>query len=382
MFYDFVSSYDTERRFDHLPTTEEIKRQYPNTNGWGTGMEDSMISAGVVMSMLCDRYDVTGDESLRELATDVFTGMARCATVSHARGFLTRSISPRDGTSYYIECSRDQYTHFVHGLWRFHHSALPSEEQRNTMRGIMAAICERMETFVVPANDFHFCREDGTPGLVDKMWECDPHEVARLPMIYAVGWDVTGDRRWWRNYCRHAWQAALGSTRVPLGMATVYAYLQEAISLEPLVALEVEDPALRDAWAGAMKFVASRIERFSWQCLKYTPLAIGDTDMNWRHWPESRREMTPETVKLLGGHSFENHRAPDIVVRECAAVREPAEALLVQCMAPLDVSDDQRQLLRRCVGQVDYDKSIAYGLFYCLAAYWKAVKRGILKTEE
>jgi hypothetical protein len=250
------------------------------------------------------------------------------------------------------------------------------------MRDIMAAICERMETFVVPANDFHFCRADGTPGLVDKMWECDPHEVARLPMIYAIGWDLTGNRRWWRNYRRYAWQAALGSLRVPLNMATVYAYLQEAVSLEPLVALEVEDPALRDAWIAAMRFVAGRTERFSWQCLKYTPQAIGDTDMDWRHWPESRLPTSPATVKLLGGHAFENHRAPDPILRESATVREPAEALLLQCMAPIQVSDDQQQLLRRCVAQVDYDKSIAYGLFYCLAAYWKAARRGLLNTSE
>ena len=38
LFYDYVCSYDPKNRLAALPTPEEIRRQFPNRNGWGTGM--------------------------------------------------------------------------------------------------------------------------------------------------------------------------------------------------------------------------------------------------------------------------------------------------------------------------------------------------------
>jgi len=50
-----------------------------------------------------------------------------------------------------------------------------------------------MIEFVTPENDFDFCRADGTrcPLGICRMWKVQPHEAARLPMIYAAAWDVT-----------------------------------------------------------------------------------------------------------------------------------------------------------------------------------------------
>ncbi len=342
-------------------------------------MEDSMISGGVMLSAICDRYEATKDCSLGERAAAVLAGMVRSATVSRSPGFLARSVSPRDGTSHYIESSRDQYTHFIHGLWRLYHSPLSDETQKETMRRVVTTICERMETHIVEANDYHFCREDGTRGLVDKMWKCDPHEVARLPMIYAVGWDFTGDQRWWRNYRQYTQVAASDSLKIPARMSNVYAYLQEQLSLEPLVAIETEDSALRNAWLSAMSFVASRTRRFSDRCLKHEPWSgkLADIDMDWRHWPVIT--WKPDE-KLLGGHPHENHQLPDVIKQEFATIREPAEALLIQGMSPVGMDMEQIEILRRCVGQVDYDRLVSCSLFYCLAAYWRAVKRGYLSS--
>ena len=367
LFYDFVSSFDAEKRFDHLPTVEEIARQYPNTNGWATGMEDSSISAGVMMSLICDRYQATGDAGLRAAAGKVFAGMVLCGTLSPAKGLVLRSVSPRDGTSYYIESSRDQYTHFAHGLWRFYHSPLADDAQRETMREMIAAVCTRLERHMTPEHGFAICMEDGRPGNVDGMWHVDPHEAARLPMIYLIGWDLTGDRHWRAPYRRYARRAALASLQVPLEMRTPYAYLQEQVSLEALHALENEDTELKDLWRQGMEFVARRIERFAWQCLEYAPVDITPLDLDWHHWP-----MHDQWGRLIG-------QWPEEVNREFRTIREPAEALLAQLMCPgRPLPADQKALLERLIGQTDFGTVVTYSSLYPLAAYWRAAAQGVV----
>ncbi|MEI8350821.1 MAG: hypothetical protein WCG36_00770, partial [bacterium] len=170
LFYDYISSKDPARSQDHLPTVAEVQRQFPNVCGWGTGMEDSAISAGVWMATICDRFDATGDWTMKGWADKVWAGMALLMRVSKSPGFLPRSVCLADGESHYINSSRDQYTHYCHGLWRFYHSPLADEAQRAAMRHILADICARMERNVIPENNHSLCREDGAPGLVDKMW--------------------------------------------------------------------------------------------------------------------------------------------------------------------------------------------------------------------
>ena len=64
-FGDYLSSYEAGREQAHLPKAEEVKRQYPNPCGYSTGMEDGAILGGAMLSVLCDRFAVTHDESLR-----------------------------------------------------------------------------------------------------------------------------------------------------------------------------------------------------------------------------------------------------------------------------------------------------------------------------
>jgi hypothetical protein len=59
-------------------------------------MEDGMISAGVMLSLIVDRYAVTKDDALRERALDVFKGMRLCATAHGVPGFLARAVCAKD----------------------------------------------------------------------------------------------------------------------------------------------------------------------------------------------------------------------------------------------------------------------------------------------
>jgi len=368
LFYDYVSSKDPTKSQAHLPTPDEVKRQFPNTCGWSTGMEDSAISAGVWLATICDRFDATGDGAMKACADKVWAGMARLDEVSKSPGFIPRSVCLADGESHYINSSRDQYTHYCHGLWRFYHSPLADEAQRAAMRTIMAAICARMERNVTARNDYSLCREDGKPGTVDKMWEVWFHERARLPMIYLIGWDLTGDKHWRELYLRYAWDAARGSVPPPAGLPA-YALQQAVFSFEPLVAIEREDADLRAAWLKAMTLYADAMQPYTKQCQEYKPAVLAELQMDWRKQP----------TQDLGNGLCPTW--PAAVLHEFKTVREPAESVLSQLMVPeRPFPADQLELFQQAIAQTDYDASIAYGLFYHVAAYWRAVKRGVLTT--
>ena len=380
LFYDRISSKDLAHSQDHLPSVEEVRRGYPNVCGWGTGMEDSAICSGVWMATLCDRFDATDDWGMKAYADKVWSGMARLAAISRSPGFIPRSASPADGESHYINSSRDQYTHYVHGLWRFYHSPLSDNAQREAMRNILTAICERMERNVIPENDYSLCREDGKPGKVDKMWEVWCHEWARLPMIYIVGWDMTRDGHWRDLYQRTAWKAARESIASPIWFRVAYAYMQAVFSLEPLVSLENHDPALRSAWTKAMHFYANRMEGFTWTCLNgYKPQKIEDCDPDWRHWERHPMDDTPDAFCPVFPNNIAWDYDNDRSAGESEWIREPSEALLAQLMVPdRPLSADQRDLLLHLLHQTDYDACITYGLFFTIAAYWRAIKCCVL----
>lgn len=366
LFYDYVCSYDPNQRLARLPTPEEIGRQYPNRNGWGTGMEDCAISGGLMLSMICDRFAATGDAGLRPFAGKVFAGMVLLRSLSPSEGFVIRGVCPTDGRSHYCESSRDQYTWYAYGLWRYYHSPLSRPAEQSTMRRIIASICTRLERNVVAANDYHIGREDGSfDGIVDKMWENAAHEVARLPMIYAIGADLTGESRWRDLARRFSPEAAMksrgASTKIP------YALLQQQVSLEALYELE-KSPELKRQWLEAMRLVAGRAEIFLSRCREYQSPDAGVIDLDWRRWP------------LQNSMGYQVPTRPKVCRTEDRTVREPAEAALVQLLCPRpSLTPDQLALVKLMVAQVDYSKSVWYGLYYTQAVYWRSVRLGLLK---
>jgi hypothetical protein len=204
LFYDYITSHDTQERFKHLPSVEEIEFQTPNPCGWGTGMEDSMLNGGVAMDVICLRYEQTGDEACRELAEKVFKGMCLCAEVHGRPGFVTRSVSPRDKKSCYSNSSRDQFTLFVYGVWRFWRSPLSDKKSKEKARDLLIATAEYCKKTIIPENDYNLLRLDGKKAMVSKMQDCDTHEIMRLPMFYAAAWDASGDEHWRDMYLKHA----------------------------------------------------------------------------------------------------------------------------------------------------------------------------------
>lgn len=184
MIYDYRTSYDPEKRFSHLPGSAEIAADFPNPCGWGTGMEDCTLNAGLMLSA------APGLDC--EFAAKLIEGLEQCATIHGRPGFFARGISCRAPRQVYSNTSRDQLTLAVYGLWR-QWTILPDgklKDQCSRLLELAACDCEK---FITKETHYNLLRLDGGNALVSKMWECDAHEALRLPMVYAAAYAATRD---------------------------------------------------------------------------------------------------------------------------------------------------------------------------------------------
>ena len=206
LIYDYrVDTKDGDPLTWHLPSVEYIQKSIPNPCGWGTGMEDCMITAGVALDCILAKYEVTRDVSLRSMAKRVFSGMNLCASVSDQRGFLARSVSPVDGVTHYMDSSRDQYTHFVYSSIAYFFSDLVSDTEKEQIKNILVSFADRAERNITEENDWNYLREDGQKGAVVRMWgpKVGKHEAFRLPMIYIAAWVVSGEEKYFELYMKY-----------------------------------------------------------------------------------------------------------------------------------------------------------------------------------
>jgi hypothetical protein len=368
-FMDYLSSYKSGKEQAHLPTAGEVGRQYPNPCGYSTGMEDGMILGGAMLSVLCDRFAVTGEENLREAASRVFRGMHRCATVHGVPGFVARNVCPEDSKSVYINSSRDQYTHFIHGLWQYYRSPLPDEATRAGIRRIMAAVAERMIKFVVPENDYDFCRADGErcPLGICRMWNVQAHEAARLPMIYAAAWDATGEERYRHEWRRYVLEAVKQSA-TPEPKKPAYALLQMQISLELLEQLE-PDQALKEEIGRIMRHVSSLADRRLEQTLQNIA----------KKSAEEMRMLGPDWRLVNVWKNQKGYKNPQWgPFREVwHLTREAGESALIPLLGKeTSISSEKKEMIEKVILGTDYLHNSSCGIIYHLATYWKARRLG------
>ena len=370
-FGDYLSSYEKGKEQAHLPTAEEVKRQFPNPCGYSTGMEDGAILGGAMLSVLCDRFAVTKDEVLREKAANVFAGLKSCVTVHGVQGFVARNVCTEDAKSTYINSSRDQVTHFVYGLWQYFHSPLPDEVAKQQIRVILADVAERMIETVTLENDFDFLRADGQrcPLGICRMWNVQPHEAARLPMIYAAAWDVTKEERYreqWRKYATEA----IAQSANPGENKPAYALLQMQCSLEVLHTLE-PDAALKTQINQHMIHVrdlaAKRFTNVLSQLAKKSPEDMRMLGLDWRTVPEWKNQkgyLNPQWGPF----------------REIwHLTREAGESALILLMVDSPtLTAEQQPTLQNLLGSFDYTHNASCGLVYHLAAYWKARRHHLI----
>ena len=263
---------------EKLPTPSDIselkplkKNGVPNWHGGMSGMEDSSMFGGIILAGLCDRFLVLGDDASRERAREAFRGLKTAATAHGDKGFVARGVSPADGKSIYPGSSRDQFTHSIHGMWRYYNSGMSSDEEKGEIRSILSDIADKMAREVradaVPPYSFKFYRGMADDRGVGKMLEVYPHEAARLSMFYAAAYDVTKNQKYFNLYKKHL-PYALSRTAELMKMTDkqlrslvpAYSILQMQASLEVLYALE-KDGALKKRIAELMDSLSEYVEK-------------------------------------------------------------------------------------------------------------------------
>ena len=100
-----------------FPTTKEVNASYPNSCGYGVGMEDGMINGGTLIDACLCRYEKYADEASLEFSHNLLEGMLNCIFNTRTEGFVPRACTPYDGKTSYVDSSRDQYTMFVFGAF-------------------------------------------------------------------------------------------------------------------------------------------------------------------------------------------------------------------------------------------------------------------------
>lgn len=182
IFYDYISSYEKGKELAHLPRPDEIERQYPNPCGFGTGMEDGMISAGIMMHAVLNRFRCDHYRKGPRRAKAIFEGIDRCVHSVPGEGFVARALSPYAPGLFYKNSSRDQVTFAVVALWEYYHSGLANKRVKARIRKDIKDIADRMIRNVTPENNYDFLCADGThcKYKICKMENVQPHEAARL----------------------------------------------------------------------------------------------------------------------------------------------------------------------------------------------------------
>ena len=372
LFYDYLVGDGPDAATWHLPTPELIRRDIPSPCGHGTGMEDSMLTAGTVMDTLAARYRVTGEEALRAQAAAIYRGMERCMDVCARPGFVARSVSPADGVSHYTNSSRDQYTHWVWGAWTLYHSDLADETQRVSVRRHLREIAAACERDVVPETGWNLLREDGERGIVQQMWgDLSPHEYLRLPMFYAAAWKTTGEAHWGELYRAYRAEAYEKTLPFDTTVGRTYIGLQLAYSLRLLYDAET-DAAWRERYR---TLLGSLAEQYAPRVMPLAQAILtpeGREGLNWAYQPWNK--VRAYWVGFIGGKPYYNpgqseypeNRAfyPLRAVGECAAIAALCPGYALPAGA--------QEALEAAAAAVDYAQHRTYAPLALVNAWWRA----------
>lgn len=198
LIYDHIVVGQEER----FPTVTEISSGFPNPCGYSTGMEDGMINGATMLDACLLQYEKENDPAAAEFAKKLVAGMLNCAFSAKSEGFLPRAVSVEDGSSHYPDSSRDQYTMFAFGMHRYLRSVLCTPEEKKAIAKAAVAIARRAERNVTAQTGYDMLTDDGLPTLVTVMWGdslCN-HEYVRLPMLYLLAYEASGDNHWLNQY--------------------------------------------------------------------------------------------------------------------------------------------------------------------------------------
>ncbi len=365
LIYDFLI--DEGNAWHHLPEPDDINKNCPNPCGWGTGMEDCVLNGGSVLDAVIAQYNVTKDKALKKLSDDIFRGLMLCATVSEDSGFIARGVSPEDKKSYYINSSRDQYTHWVYGAVRLFDSPLCDENQKEDIRRVLVALAEKCEREVIPENDYNMLRADGKIGMVNKMWgEVWPHEYLRLPMFYSAAYFVSGDEKWKSLADKYKFEALDKTKPFEPYRHRTYVVLQLQYSLRLMYELSDEEE-YKKGCLEIMRSLAEYAEKKFDLCVER--LKTLTLDFKYKKWNEV--DWYDPGVEI-GGYRYLNPAQSEREENKSFyPLREVGETACIAALCPIRrVRKDIPELLFQIADSVDYENHYTYAPLLLWCGYW------------
>jgi len=234
---------------EKLPTPEMIRDLNPNPVGYGSGLDDCSLYTGTLLYGLVRLYNRTHDAALAPLVRDAWLGMRNIGSAHQICGYVTRGVHPDDPTATYATSSRDQYTHYVESIWAYYFCPVSTAEDRAEIKELLTVLADSLIYEITPENDWSILRADGLhdPRGLHKMWNVYAHEWARLPMIYAAAWQLTGKEKYRTECLKYLDEAIERSLELPNKPASevnawvpTYSFYQMACSLELLYVVETD----------------------------------------------------------------------------------------------------------------------------------------------
>ena len=370
LLYDALAD-DTSKAYDFLPAPEQIRADYPNACGWGTGMEDSVLSGGSAADALIALYRATGNKAIKPMLDELFRGLFACAEADGDSGFVARSLSPEDGKSFYSNSSRDQYTHYVYAAVRFYDSELSDEMQKETVRRTLVNLAKKCLREVTPENGYMLLRADGKESLVNTMWgNLGPHEFLRLPMFYLAAFHVTGDKKWQTEYLKYRDEAIQKSHGFDYNASRSYCALQMAYSLRLVYDLDA-DEAVRGELLSLLKETAAyglphALENGKALCQASARDSFNFTYKKWY-------EVEPmKDLGVIGGKRYLNpgQNENTKINPSFYPVRDVGEAASLVALCPdYPVSDELCKTLVSLAGNIDYATHHTYAPLLVACGY-------------
>ena len=360
LFYDLRTHTGEDGNITDLPAPKEIRRIFPNACGWHTGMENSMINAGLMLDVVIRRYEKTRETQLCDLAEKIFDGILLCSNVSGIEGFLARSVSPANRKSYYPDSSRDQYTHVIFSLIKYYDSPLCT--RRREVRDVLVAFAKRAEQNVTAENGYNYLRADGKKGIACGMWgDLGGHEYCRLPMIYAAAHYVSGEQHWLAAY-RSVREEALKKTFVIRKDHGYYAVMQMQLALHILYRLDAE---YRDRYAVLMREAADRYTRVILS-LSEKAAARG---MRFDHLPSPWRSVPLSAKQEIDGTKYPVPVHNKEFAEETALLTDAGDVMLIGALCPgFEIPAACKDALQDLIGRIDISRHGSEAPFHLLAA--------------
>lgn len=320
LIYDHV----LRGRETDFPSAEEIALSYPNPCGYSTGMEDGMINGATTLDACLIRYVLEEDALAAAFAKKIVKGMLDCAFTAKSEGFLPRAVSPLDGKSHYPDSSRDQYTMFAFAMHRYMATPFCTEAERERIAHATSAIARRAERNVTKKNDYDMLTDDGGPSLVTTLWgdSLGNHEYLRLPMLYLVAFEASGDAHWWRKY-QEIREIAFGRS-LPMGRCWAFYTLQQ-MQASLLVCHDVDSD---EAWKARYLSLMNTVADYAEQCVSAVRERM-EAHSNYNAPQPSFRTLPMQRAERFIARGYEDARS---VLR-----KDSGEFFLLQDCAQLSI---------------------------------------------